>query len=105
MSDYAHLAPGTSQVIEDTPRFTRTVFRSAAGWRIELTWKPGQRPVDDANLEAIQTKARQALTANATYLGLASPTNAQNVAQIARLTRECNGIIRLLLGALDTDDS
>jgi hypothetical protein len=47
----------------------------------------------------LHAKARTALQANADYLALASPTNAQNLAQIRRLTRECSAIIRLLIGS------
>lgn len=56
------------------------------------------------NRETLETRARAALTANASYLAIASPTNAQNLAQIRLLTRECNGLIRLLLSALDTTE-
>jgi hypothetical protein len=47
----------------------------------------------------LHAKARAALDANQAYLALASPTNAQNLAQIRRLTRECSALIRLLVGA------
>jgi len=46
----------------------------------------------------LRTKGLAALTANQTYLALASPSTAQNTAQIKRLTRECSALIRLLLG-------
>lgn len=46
----------------------------------------------------IRTKGLAAITANQTYLALASPSTAQNTAQIRRLTRECTALIRLLLG-------
>lgn len=52
----------------------------------------------------IHTKARQALNVNASYLALATPSNAQVAAQVGRLTRENSAIIRLLLsldGAAD----
>jgi hypothetical protein len=54
-----------------------------------------------AAVDAMYGRIDAALTANATYLALASPSNAQNIAQVQRLTRECNGLIRLLLGQLD----
>lgn len=59
-------------------------------------------PVDLAaeNRDGLHAKARQALAANATYLALPTPTNAQVVAQVARLTRECSALIRLVLDDL-----
>ena len=59
-------------------------------------------PAEVTNRQTIQAKARQALTANATYLAIASPTNAQVVAQVATLTKEVTALIRLLLGQLDS---
>lgn len=55
-----------------------------------------------ANQDAIQGRARQALGVNAAYLALVSPTNTQVAAQVMALTRECSAVIRLLLGQLDT---
>lgn len=56
------------------------------------------------NGATLRDRAAQALAANATFLGLGAPSNAQVLAQVQRLTRECSGIIRLLLGQLDTTD-
>ena len=56
---------------------------------------------EQTNSADLRAKAEQALSANATYLALANPTNAQNLAQIQRLTRECSGVIRLLIGRLE----
>lgn len=60
------------------------------------------QPVDAANADALRAKAASALQANAAFLALAAPTNAQTVQQVQTLTRECNALIRLLIGALDT---
>jgi hypothetical protein len=54
----------------------------------------------------IRDRARLALTANATYLAIANPNAAESTAQVKRLTRECNGLIRLLLAELqDVSDT
>jgi hypothetical protein len=55
-----------------------------------------------ANEQTLRDRADQALAGNAAYLGLASPTNAQAVAQVAALTRQQNAVIRLILRKLDT---
>jgi hypothetical protein len=44
----------------------------------------------------------QALTDNAAYLTIPSPAAGQVAAQVARLTRQQTGIIRLLVNALDS---
>jgi hypothetical protein len=60
---------------------------------------------DQARLIAIEAKAAQAFASNNTYLGLASPSAAQTTTQVQRLTREVNGLLRLLLGDFTSDDS
>lgn len=55
-----------------------------------------------ANRDALAAKAQQALTTNATFQAIASPSNAQIAAQVQSLTKQANGIIRLLLNALDS---
>lgn len=46
------------------------------------------------------SKATAALAVNATFLAIASPSNAQVLTQVQRLTRETNAIFRLLRAAL-----
>jgi hypothetical protein len=64
-----------------------------------------QAETRDATRDSIETKARSALTANQTFLDLASPTNAQIVAQVRSLTRQANGLIKTLFAGnlLDND--
>lgn len=50
---------------------------------------------DAATQQTIRNNASQALATNATYLGLANPTTAQAVAQVAALTRQIDALIRL----------
>lgn len=57
--------------------------------------------VTETNRATIETKAKAALTANATYLSTAAPTNAEIAAQVKLLTRENNALIKLMLGLLD----
>ena len=54
------------------------------------------------NGQTLQQRAANALTANATFQAIGSPTNAQIANQVQSLTKQCNGIIRLLLNALDS---
>ena len=60
--------------------------------------------VEDVNADTIRAQAQTALANNRTYLALGTPTAAQNTAQVKALTRQTQGIIRLLLGALDGTD-
>ena len=46
----------------------------------------------------LHAKARNAIDANVAFLALANPTNAETLAQVRTLTRECTALIRLLIG-------
>lgn len=54
------------------------------------------------NESTIRSNITTALTNNATYLGRANPSVAQNTAQIQALTRQINGLMRLVDKRLDT---
>ena len=67
-----------------------------------LSSKPVVRDVTtDTNRQTIEQQAAQALDTNRAFLALASPNNAQTLAQVRALTRQNQGVIRLLLGQLD----
>lgn len=59
---------------------------------------------EHANESTIRDRADSALAANTTFLGIASPTNAQIAAQVKALTRQNNGLIRLVLRRFDSTD-
>jgi hypothetical protein len=54
------------------------------------------------NTNTIRSRAATALTTNATFLAIASPSTAQVATQVKALTRQCDGVIRLMLNQLDT---
>lgn len=61
-------------------------------------------PTEVANADTLRERAKQALDANKTFLAKTSPTNAEVVAQVKLLTRECSALIRLAIGTLDATD-
>lgn len=56
------------------------------------------------NEQTLRNQAMQARATNDTFLGIASPTNAQIAAQVKALTRQNNGLIRLVLRRFDSTD-
>lgn len=59
---------------------------------------------EDGREQQIRTNADAAIDGNRTFLALASPTNAQNAAQVKALTRQVNGVLRMMLRRLDATD-
>lgn len=71
-----------------------------------MTIEVDRTPAEVANEATIEDRLRQALDANRTYLAIATPTAAQQRAQVARLTRQNTALIRHLLRHLtDTSDT
>ena len=86
---------------------TRTVYNEA-GQVVStgaVTGLPIPDPTDVA-ARTVEDRLRSALDANRTYLAIATPTAAQQRAQVARLTRQTTALIRHLLRDLtDTSDT
>lgn len=66
---------------------------------VTLTYTP-----EEVNEDSIRDAALNALATNRTYIAITNPTNAQNAAQLKALSRQMNGVIRLLLRRLDGTD-
>lgn len=77
--------------------YSLTAGRPTQTWTLR-NFTPGEttEATRNTNLTDVATKARNAIAVNDNFLAIASPTNAQNAAQIKILTRECTGIIRAL---------
>lgn len=56
---------------------------------------------EDAVAYDLAGKVRAALDVNAAFLAIASPSNAQTLAQVRALTRETSALIRLLARQVD----
>jgi hypothetical protein len=54
------------------------------------------------NQATLLTQASNAIAANVAYLAIGAPSNAQVVAQVDRLTREVQALIRLATRVLDS---
>jgi hypothetical protein len=102
-------ADGSRTIYNDQTR-TVTSYNAAGTQTAQRAYTPAENAVADAEVLALASVAnkatlqQQATTAranNATYLAIASPTNAQVAAQVRALTQQNNAIIRLLTNALD----
>jgi len=93
----------TRKLISDDGRVRRFRVFNDAGEQIGTDEEPIPTP-DQVNAATMRGRLLQALAANAAYLGLATPTNAQNTAHLRRVTQELSALIRLALEQLDTTD-
>jgi len=108
----AHLA-GWFEVVDtprpaDTPTTTHDRSVELVNGTPTVVWTPRDWTVDEftartaeANSTTIRTQAETAMAGNTTFLALATPTNAQTLAQVKALTRQNQGLIRLALGKFD----
>lgn len=88
---------GTFTIASDT----YTAAQITAAYQ-SIIYDANYQPPAVANRATLQQRAVNALTANATYLAIATPTTAQMRDQLAAITKECSGLIRLLLNQVDT---
>lgn len=63
-----------------------------------------ERTNAQANRLALVASAQTALVNNRDFLAIPAPTNVQVLAQTKALSRQSNGVIRMLLGQLDATD-
>lgn len=61
-------------------------------------------PPPVATSTQIERKLDAAIDANVAYLALNPPTTAQAIAQVSALTRQVNGLLRLMRNRLDSAD-
>ncbi len=89
---------------------TKTTDRSIQniGGTWTVVWTQRDQTADElasttanTNRATITTAAGNALSANQTYLAIASPSAAQVAAQVRALTQQMDGAIRLLINRLD----
>lgn len=92
-------------VLEVTGGGTRTLTSGATQADLEAAVAAApDLDVENANAATLRSRATQALVDNRAFLAIASPTNAQNAAQVKALTRQVNGLLRLELRQLDGTD-
>ncbi len=95
----------------DTAATTSDMSWVVLNGRATQTWTPRPKTAAElaadnraANNTSLRDKLMQAIDSNNTYRAIVSPTNAQVVTQVDRLTRQATAEHRLTLNALDSTD-
>jgi len=83
------------------PLQTGTLVRTVNGAQVDETYAAIADVAELVNADTTRTQALAALTTNRDFLALASPTQAQTLAEVKALARQVNGLIRNLLGLFD----
>lgn len=85
------------------PTRSTTVETYSNGKLVDTQTVTYEVPPEQANDETIRQQAEAALATNRAYIA-STPTAAQTTAQVKALSRQVNGLIRLVLGRLDATD-
>lgn len=73
-------------------------------WSTQTSVEADQRRTREGAMQTLRTNALAALADNRMFLGLSNPTIAQTSAQVKALTRQTNGLIRLVAELYDGTD-
>ena len=94
---------GLTVIISDAPPTTATAVAAAAVpiQSAEAAAAAAQATLQ-TNHDTLQQAAITAITANQTFLAVASPTTAQVASQVKALTRQINALIRIVTNQLDS---
>jgi len=93
----------TRELISNDGRVRRFRVFNDAGQQIGTDDELIPTP-EEVNAVTLRSRLLQQLAANAAYLGLPTPTNAQNTVHLRRVTQQNSALIRLMLELLDTTD-
>jgi hypothetical protein len=98
MAEYDGLPLNTPTKVAEDANFEVWATRTNNGGTVETRVKSG---TDAARAQQLEARAVQAIADNSAFLALASPSNAQSIAQVKTLTRQVQALIRLKLGRLE----
>ena len=110
----AHLAESDTKVGTDTPgdvdawkghrQALRDLPANTTDPRLVVWPTPPTSTTVNPNRAAITAQAANAMQGNRDFVALASPSNAQTLAQVKALSRQANALIRLALSQVDGTD-